>query len=114
MCPDYISVLPYYIVLAVKAQTRDLLCPLTVSVLFRGHNNFDTPNMKESEWLFMPYIHALSILKLFMTINVILNKTKLTSNVIHFDNNYSMENFLNFVNNEKQALSVVDQLSSLW
>ena len=40
-----------------------------------------------------------------MTINLILNKTKLTSNVIHFDNNYSMENFLNFVNNEKQALS---------
>jgi hypothetical protein len=52
---DYFSVLPYYIVLAVKAWTTDLLCPLTVSVLFRGHNNFDTPNMKESECLFMPY-----------------------------------------------------------
>jgi len=88
MCPDYISVLPYYIVLAVKAWTTDLLCPLTVSVLFRGHNNFDTPNMKESECLFMPYIHALSILKLSMTINVILNKTQLITDVIYFDNNY--------------------------
>ena len=40
-----------------------------------------------------------------MTINVILNKTQLIANIIYFDNNYSMENFLNFINNERQALS---------
>ena len=44
--------------------------------------------MKEYEGLFMPYIHALSNLKLSMTINVILNKTQLIANVIYFDNNY--------------------------
>ena len=38
MCHDYISVLPYYIVLAVKAQTTDLLCPITVSMQFRDLN----------------------------------------------------------------------------